>query len=172
MNDQPYAAPRRTVIAWTRLLPPAAIALAHDRGPGDWCFFSAHEAAVVDAATRRMVPGPMDDGAAGLAGAAEYGVVRYIDSVLGLFGADGSWTLPAECQRERAWQRRIERLRVAYQAGVVLLDAQSDGDFTALSHRQQDLVLGADTTTAFAAILFQHTLEGVRRRGARGGWVA
>ena len=47
-------------------------------------FFTEHEAAVVEAATARIAPGPKDDPAeAGHPGAREAGVTGYIDTMLG-----------------------------------------------------------------------------------------
>jgi hypothetical protein len=55
-------------------------------------FFTAHQAAVVEAATARIAPGPADDPAeAGHPGAREADVTGYIDSMLGALGAlDGA----------------------------------------------------------------------------------
>ena len=50
-------------------------------------FFTSHQAAVVEAATARIAPGPADDPAeAGHPGAREAGVTGYIDSMLGALG--------------------------------------------------------------------------------------
>jgi hypothetical protein len=60
-------------------------------------FFSSHQAAVVEDATARIAPGPLDDPAeAGHPGAREAGVAGYIDAMLGalatLKAADASGT--------------------------------------------------------------------------------
>jgi Gluconate 2-dehydrogenase subunit 3 len=54
-------------------------------------FFSGHQAAVVEAATARIAPGPADDPAeAGHPGAREAGVTGYIDAMLGALAALGT----------------------------------------------------------------------------------
>jgi hypothetical protein len=65
-------------------------------------FFSGHQAAVVEAATARIAPGPTDDPAeAGHPGAREAGVTGYIDVMLGALaaletaGASGRAQVPA-----------------------------------------------------------------------------
>jgi Gluconate 2-dehydrogenase subunit 3 len=51
-------------------------------------FFTGHEAAVVEAATARIAPGPEDDPAeVGHPGAREAGVTCYIDMMLGALDA-------------------------------------------------------------------------------------
>jgi hypothetical protein len=53
-------------------------------------FFTSHQAAVVEAATARIAPGPQDDPAeAGHPGAREAGVTGYIDTLLGALAALG-----------------------------------------------------------------------------------
>jgi hypothetical protein len=86
--------PRRVVITGI----PAAVASAAILGPAGCTpapasrggagqvprFFSGHQAAVVEAATARIAPGPGDDPAeAGHPGAREAGVAGYIDAMLG-----------------------------------------------------------------------------------------
>src|SRR6516164_7195462 len=66
---------------------PAADELPSGR-PAAGRFFTGHEAAVVEAATARIVPGPEDDPAeAGHPGAREAGVTDYIDLMLGALSA-------------------------------------------------------------------------------------
>ena len=51
--------------------------------PAKLLFFTAHQAAVIEAATARIAPGPQDDPAeAGHPGAREAGVTGYIDALL------------------------------------------------------------------------------------------
>ena len=58
--------------------------------PAKLLFFTAHQAAVVEAATARIAPGPRDDPAeAGHPGAREAGVTGYIDALLAACGRPG-----------------------------------------------------------------------------------
>ena len=58
--------------------------------PATLRFFTAHQAAVVEAATARIAPGPHDDPAeAGHPGAREAGVTGYIDTMLGALAETG-----------------------------------------------------------------------------------
>src|SRR5689334_12825864 len=59
--------------------------------PATLRFFTAHQAAVVEAATARIAPGPKDDPAeAGHPGAREAGVTGYIDTMLGALQDEGT----------------------------------------------------------------------------------
>ena len=151
---------------------------------------TAHEHAVVEAATARLIPGPDDDPAeAGHPGAREAGVADYIDGLLGAMrdqtprvyaggpfsdraGAthnDMATFLPLGPAATEAWRTRIAGLITAYQAGVVALDRAAGGDFTKATPSRQDAVLAANPKVAelpsgndgFTDLLFQHAIEGV-----------
>jgi hypothetical protein len=146
-------------------------------------FFSPHQAAVIDAATRRLVPGPVDDPAeVGHPGAHEAGVVRYLDTMLAAFSfsppmlfAGGPWSdrhapgdpdylatfAPPDPSQERAWQQRLAQLHKDYAAGIALLDSEAGGDFTAIPAPQQDEVLASTALSSFMPLLFGHTIEGM-----------
>ena len=94
-------------------------------------FFTSHQAAVVEAATARIAPGPADDPAeAGHPGAREADVTGYIDTMLGALGAldsaappifaGGPWSnrhtsgpdlmarfMPLDPVARIAWRRRL-----------------------------------------------------------------
>ena len=193
---------RRGFLATASLLPlagfvPGLLEDARAVAPhAPYRFFSPHEGAVLDAATRRLVPGPDDDPAEiGHPGAHEAGVVRYLDTMLSLFEfsppmiyAGGPWSdrhtsgpnyleafVAPDPAQLLSWKQRIAGLRKEYTAGVKLLDAQAGGDFAAASTLQQDSVLAA--TTDFTALLFGHTIEGMYSipeyggNAGRVGWV-
>jgi hypothetical protein len=66
----------------------STVAVAGGSGGQQHRFFSSHQAAVVEAATARIAPGPQDDPAeAGHPGAREAGVTGYIDALLGALAA-------------------------------------------------------------------------------------
>ncbi|MBV9720889.1 MAG: gluconate 2-dehydrogenase subunit 3 family protein, partial [Mycobacterium sp.] len=102
---------RRAMLGGLSLLPLVAVngvfPAAHadptdavDAADTPYLYLSAHQAAVLDAATRRLVPGPEDDSAElGSPGAHEANVVRYIDIMLAAFSfsppkvhAGGPWS--------------------------------------------------------------------------------
>ncbi len=142
-------------------------------------FLDAHQAAVVEAATARLIPGPTDDLLElGHPGAREAGVVRYIDALLSAFDTDppgiyaggpfsGRHGGAADFGRherlsdtqERYWRAQVTELQGRYTAGVAVLDAAAGGDFDAAGPLQQDLVL-AGNATGFRDLLFDHTIEG------------
>lgn len=179
---------RRWFLAGATLLPlaglvPGLVSSALAAGTdGPYHFFTAHQAAVLDAATRRLVPGPTDDPLeAGHPGAHEAGVVRYIDVMLAVFDfsppriySGGPWSnrhapgpnhmaefVPPDTAQELAWRRRITELRKTYADGVKLLDDQAGGDFTAIPAPQQDFVLASRALTEFTALMFSHSIEGM-----------
>jgi hypothetical protein len=161
-------------------------------------FFTPHQAAVLDAATRRLVPGPDDDPLeAGHPGAAEAHALRYIDVMLSAFDdtppkvfAGGPWSdrhapgpdylatfVQPDGIQEQAWRKRIADLRKQYAAGVLLLDSQAGGDFAGAPAMQQDSVLASSDVAEFTALLFGHTIEGMYSipeyggNAGRAGWV-
>jgi hypothetical protein len=160
-------------------------------------FLTAHQGAVVEAATARLIPGPTDDLLElGHPGAREAGVVGYIDALLSAFDTDppriyaggpfsgrhgGAHDDFADFQRlsalqEHHWRGVVTQLRSQYVAGVAALDAAAGGSYAAADVLTQDLTLTADAT-GFRDILFDHAIEGwlssPEYGGNRGqvGWV-
>ncbi len=174
---------RRTVLGGLSLLPltvaipgilPAASA---DTG---YRFLTAHQAAVLDAATRRLIPGPEDHLLQrGSPGAAEANVVRFLDTMLSAFSfsppqvhAGGPWSnraggtqdfmaqfVPLDRAQTYGWQQRIAGYRTQYTNGIALLDQQAGGDFTSVNKVRQDLILGQGKAVSFTKLLFGHTVE-------------
>jgi Gluconate 2-dehydrogenase subunit 3 len=184
----PSGVTRRRVLETASLLPLAAFVpdlLADSRANAatrKHGFFTHHESAVVDAATRRIAPGPDDDPAeAGHPGAHEAGVVHYIDTMLSMFDyrvpklfAGGPWSsrhsrgpdhmakfVRPDRAQAKAWRVRIKHLRHTYRHGVKLLDRHASGDFAHASATKQDQVLASSAVAGFTAVLFQHTIEGM-----------
>jgi hypothetical protein len=146
-------------------------------------FFTAHEAAVVEAATARIAPGPEDDPAeAGHPGAREADVTGYIDTMLSMFTqagtpkvfAGGPWSnrhtsgpdmmavfLPIDPVTRIAWGKRISGWQSQYRAGIALLDKLAGGDFTKASKARQDTILAGAKLSEFLSLLFEHTIEGL-----------
>jgi hypothetical protein len=162
---------------------------SHRTKPGSFRALTAHQAAVIEAATARLVPGPEDDPAeAGHPGAREANIVGYIDTMLGALRvhppkvyAGGPFSNRNAAGRDDMahflklptaihdhWRSRLATLRQQYGAGVVAYDhaAQQMGaaDYTKLSQSQQDQVLAADlkaNPNGFTNLLFTHTTEGM-----------
>jgi hypothetical protein len=159
-----------------------------------WQFFTGHEAAVIEAATARIAPGPEDDPAeAGHPGAREAGVTRYIDGMLGaldtldgaapMIFAGGPWSdrntrgpdhmasfMPLDPVARIAWRSRLDGWRQRYRQGIAALDtAASCGDFTQATHADQDKILAAQDMDAFRPLLFEHTIEGLYANPEYGG---
>jgi hypothetical protein len=153
-------------------------------------FFTSHQAAVIDAATRRIAPGPEDDLLeAGHPGAHECDVVRYIDTLLSAFDhrvpklfAGGPWSnrhtkgvnhmktfVKPDRAQAQAWRKRIKELQRTYRNGVTALDAHAKGDFTKASALQQDRILASSGIAAFTSLLFGHTIEGMYSNPEYGG---
>jgi hypothetical protein len=111
-------------------------------------FLSPHQAAVLDAATRRLVPGP-DDAPLGLdhPGACEAHVVTYVDRLLS--------------QPDAPCRIRVADLRDQYTNGIAMLDQQAGGDFTAVPRLCQDLILSQTQVVPFASLLFDHIVEAI-----------
>ncbi len=145
-------------------------------------FFDEHQAAVVTEATARLVPGPEDDpDEAGHPGAREAGVVHYIDVMLTAFDdtppriyAGGAWSdrhggaenemagfVPLAAWEERAWRKKLSRLRDRYRAGIVALDRAAGGDFSAVPPERRDAILASKRHAAFRRLLFEHAIEGM-----------
>ena len=158
-------------------------------------FFTAHQAAVVEAATARIAPGPADDPAEkGHPGAREADVTGYIDGMLGALTAlddtsppppifaGGPWSSrhtsgPDLMARFRAldpvakiaWRKRLAGWRDQYETGIAALDKLADGDFTKAAKQSQDKILAAPSVSAFLALLFEHTIEGLYAAPEYGG---
>jgi hypothetical protein len=154
-------------------------------------FLTAHQAAVVEAATARIAPGPRDDPAeAGHPGAREADVTGYIDTVLSMFTeagtpkvfAGGPWSnrhtsgpdlmamfLSIDPVTKIAWTKRISGWQRQYRTGIALLDKQAGGDFTKVSAAKQDKILAAVPVSLFLSLLFEHTIEGMYSNPEYGG---
>ncbi len=152
-------------------------------------FFTQHEAAVVQEATARLIPGPQDDPAeAGHPGAREANVTRYIDTLLGAlslspqrifaggpFSNRAGWPTddmatfiglaPAEAW---AWRRRIGAWQAQYRTGVLHLDKAAGGSFLEARNSVRDEVLAKDEG-GFATLLFSHAAEGMYSNPEYGG---
>ena len=184
---------RRSILKATSLLPLATLApalieaaQADAKSGAAFRFFTAHEAAVVEAATARLLPGPSDDPLEALAqspGAREANIVRYIDNLLSAFDhnpprifAGGPWSdrhlrkgdehedymaqfVPLVERQVVAWRKRVSQLRNDYRAGVKRLDKAAGGDFTKATSSQQDSVLTSEASVR--DFMMTHTLEGM-----------
>jgi hypothetical protein len=191
---------RRRVLGTASLLPLAAFvpdlasvqraAAARPHGATKRGFFTAHQAAVVDAATRRIAPGPTDDPTeAGHPGAHEAGVVHYIDLMLSMFQhrpaklfAGGPWSnrhtkgadhmahfVHPDRAQSQAWRKRIRELRRTYRQGIDSLDKAAGGDFTKATALDQDHILASTGIKDFTAVVFAHTIEGMYSAPEYGG---
>lgn len=116
---------------------------------GAYQFLSSHQAAVLAAAIRHLIPRP-DDGPLGLDHPGEVHVVSYVDRLLSLFDA-----------QTFAHRMRAADLRDLYTSGIALLDQQAGGDFTAVPRLCQDLILSQSQLTPFASLLFDHIVEAI-----------
>jgi Gluconate 2-dehydrogenase subunit 3 len=186
---------RRTMLGGLTLLPLVAVSRAvptASADPGDaasaadaadtsYLYLSPHQAAVLDAATRRLIPGPGDDPGVTSPGAHEANVVRYIDVMLGAFSfsppkvhAGGPWSnraggsvdfmanfVPLDRAQNYAWQQRIANLRSQYTTGIALLDQLAGGDFTTESKSKQNSILATGQAVSFTQVLFGHAIEGM-----------
>ena len=182
---------RRTLIAAI----PVAAGLAactsapkREPGPAKFLFFTAHQAAVVEAATARIAPGPRDDPAeAGHPGAREAGVTGYIDAMLASHQeekvfAGGPWSnrhtsgpnlmarfTPLSPVAKIAWRKRLTGWQEQYRQGIAHLDKLAGGDFAGVSHSRQDKILAAQSVSEFTSLLFGHTIEGLYASPEYGG---
>ena len=156
-------------------------------------FFTADQAAVVEAATARIAPGPADDPAeAGHPGAREADVTGYIDSMLGALGsldgaaplvfAGGPWSnrhtsgpdlmahfATLDPVARIAWRRRLTGWQQQYRQGLATLDKLAGGDFTKASGAKQDKILVMSAVSDFVSLLFEHTIEGLYAAPEYGG---
>ncbi len=186
---------RRTVLGGLSLLPlvavngvppaasadPADAADAADAADTGYLYLSPHQAAVLDAATRRLIPGPGDAPGETSPGAHEANVVRYIDIMLAAFSfsppkvhAGGPWSnraggsqdfmadfVPLDRAQNYAWQQRITNLRSQYTTGIALLDQLAGGDFSTASTTKQNSILTTGQAVSFTQLLFGHAIEGM-----------
>ncbi|HUO39475.1 MAG TPA: gluconate 2-dehydrogenase subunit 3 family protein [Mycobacterium sp.] len=174
---------RRVLLGGLSLLPLAAAipgVLPAASADTAYRFLSAHQAAVLDAATSRLIPGPLDDALEiGQPGAHEANVVGFLDNMLAAFSfspplvfAGGPWSNRAGgtedfmadfVSLDRAqgygWQQRIADYREQYTNGIALLDQLAGGDFTKVSKLRQDLILARGEALSFTRLLFGHTVE-------------
>lgn len=107
-------------------------------------FFDHHQRATVEAAMARIIPS--DD----TPGAREADTITFLDSYLSGLGRifakpDGSGFETLTGKRAEAWQRRLDRIRSVYVAGIADLDARSRSThgaaFVELGPEQQDGIL-------------------------------
>jgi hypothetical protein len=184
---------RRAVLGGLSLLPLAAVmrgALPAASADPGYRFLTPHQAAVLDAATRRLIPGPQDCPLELRSpGAHEANVVNFLDRMLSVFDvtpadvhAGGPWSnraggsedfmaifVPLNRAQTYAWQQRLTQLRNQYASGIALLDQLAGGDFTAIGPVKQDLILVQGQATAFTNILFGHTIEAMYSNPEYGG---
>ncbi len=107
-------------------------------------FFDDHQRTTVEAAMARIIP--TDD----TPGAREADTITFLDAYLAGLGRiyakpDGSGFEELTGRRAEAWQRRLERIRAVYVAGIADLDARSRAaggtDFARLDPDRQDAIL-------------------------------
>jgi Gluconate 2-dehydrogenase subunit 3 len=175
---------RRTVLGGLTLIPVAAVMrgiVPAVSAETTFQYLSPHQAAVLDAATRRLIPGPTDSPQETTPGAHEANVVNYIDIMLAAFSfsppmvhAGGPWSnraggsqdfmanfVPLDRAQTFAWQQRITNLRTQYTNGIALLDQLAGGDFSTASQAKQDSILTTGQAVPFTQLLFGHTIEGM-----------
>ena len=120
--------------------------------PGEYAesayrFLSPHQAAVLGAVARYLVPetndGPRDDH-----------VIIYLDRLLSAFHLG-----PGSLRAGGPLRRRIAELRDQYANGIALLDQQAGGDFTAVPRLRQHLILSESQLAPFTGLLFGQILE-------------
>jgi hypothetical protein len=161
-----------------------------DRAGRRFRFFTGHEAAVIEDAAARLVPGPRDDPAeAGHPGAREAGVVWYLDAMLSALDharpevfAGGPWSnrhargpdlmahfTPLTPVQRIAWKQRLAGWQRQYRAGVARFDMLAGGDFTAIKPAEQDQILAGPDAAAFTGLLFSHTIEAMYANPEYGG---
>jgi gluconate 2-dehydrogenase gamma chain len=184
----PAAGPRRRAIIAAIPVAAGLAACTSPRKPqpAAFLFFTAHQAAVVEAATARIAPGPQDDPAeAGHPGAREAGVTGYIDTMLGAkekVFAGGPWSsrhtsgpdlmarfTPPGPVAQIAWRKRLTAWQDQYVKGIRELDKLAGGDFTKKTPAQQDKILATRSVSAFTGLLFEHTIEGLYASPEYGG---
>jgi hypothetical protein len=106
-------------------------------------FLSRHQAAVIDAAARRLDPDPH-----------ELHVTVFVDRLLSVFRV-----APGGLYAVGSLRQRVAELRSQYCSGIALLDELAGGDFTAVPPLRQQLILAQGQLAAFAGLLFGHIIE-------------
>ena len=183
---------RRAVLGGLSLLPLAAAIGGVPAASAEttYRYLTPHQAAVLDAATRRLIPGPEDCPLEfGSPGAHEANVVNFLDRMLSVFDvmpadvhAGGPWSnraggaedymaifVPLNRAQTYAWQQRLTQLRNQYTSGIALLDQLAGGDFTAVKPAKQDLILVYGQAVNFTNLLFGHTIEAMYSNPEYGG---
>jgi hypothetical protein len=122
--------------------------MARRQFSGAYRFLSTHQAAVLEAATRHLIPGPAV-GAREL-DHSETKVVAYVDQLLSRFDT-----------QTIARRVRVADLRDRYGKGIALLDELAGGDFTAVPLVQQGLIVSHARVTPFASVLCDHIVEAI-----------
>jgi hypothetical protein len=153
-------------------------------------FFTPHQAAVVEAATARIAPGPHDDPAEkGHPGAREADVTRYIDITLAALDSTTPMIFAGGPYSNRhtsgpdlmarfaaldpvakiAWRKRLTTWQSQYGEGIKALDKLAGGDFTKATKDKQDKILATQSVSTFTSLLFEHTIEGLYASPEYGG---
>jgi hypothetical protein len=110
-------------------------------------YLSPHQAAVLDAATRRLDLGPHDD-------PDEHRVIIYVDRLLSVLNV-----APGGLHAVGSLRQRVAELRHQYIGGIALLDQLAGGDFTEAPPLRQQLILARSQLAAFVGMLFGHVVE-------------
>ncbi|MFZ1162064.1 hypothetical protein [Mycobacterium sp.] len=110
-------------------------------------FLSPHQAAVLDAASRRLDLEPEDD-------PHELHVTMFVDRLLSVFRV-----APGGLAAVGSLRQRVAELRDRYCSGIALLDELAGGDFTAVSPLRQQLILARSQVAPFAGLLFDLIAE-------------
>jgi hypothetical protein len=108
---------------------------------------SPHQAAVLDAATRRLDLGPQDD-------PDEHRVIIYVDCLLSVLNV-----APGGLHVVGSLRQRVAELRNQYIGGIALLDQLAGGDFTTAPPLRQQLILARSQLATFVGMLFGHIIE-------------
>ena len=200
ITDPPRRGPRRRAVIGALPIAVASAAVLGTEGctstappARTFRFFTGRQAAVVEAATARIAPGPSDDPAeAGHPGAREADVTGYIDSMLGALGAlddagplvfaGGPWSnrhtsgpdlmahfATLDPVGRIAWRRRLTGWQQQYRQGIATLNRLAGGDFTTAGHAKQDKILVMAAASSFVSLLFEHTIEGLYAAPEYGG---
>jgi hypothetical protein len=120
--------------------------------PGEYAepayrFMSPHQAAVVGAVARYLVPETGDD-------PHDDHVIIYLDRLLSVFHV-----APGGLHVGGSLRQRVADLRDQYTKGIALLDQQAGGDFTAVPRLRQHLILSESQLASFTGLLFGQILE-------------
>jgi hypothetical protein len=110
-------------------------------------FLSPHQAAVLDAASRRLDPAAFND-------PHQLPVTGYVDRLLSVFRV-----APGGLHAVGSLRQRVAELRNQYCSGIALLDQLAGGDFTAVAPLRQELILAQCQLASFAELLFGHIVE-------------